>query len=568
MKKIPLYEVREINNLRDMLYSSTELFNEKAAFLFKPSHESEYIPVSYKQFRSDIDSFGTVLLNLGLLHKRIAIIGENKYEWSTSYLSVINGLGIVVPIDKELPEAEIVSCLTRAKVSAVIFSGKKKSVIESIMPQLGFVEHFIDMDAKEDYNEIFSFSKLVKKGYELLSQSKNEYSSLQINSEDTSVILFTSATTSESKAVLLSHKNICENLMAMCSMVNITPQDTFLSILPIHHAYECTCGFLCPIYRGSTVAFCEGLRYITNNLKESKVTILLGVPLVFESMYKKIWAKSQSNGLDKKLKFAIKLSNILRKAGINITHKIFSSIYENIGTSIRLFISGAAGIDPRVAKGFREFGIGFIQGYGLTECAPIVALNRDVDFKDDAAGLPLPGLDVRIDNANEDNIGEIIVKGPSVMSGYYEQSEETSKVFDENGYFHTGDLGYMDKNGFVHITGRKKNVIVTKNGKNIFPEEIETLLNRSPYINESLVFGLNKDSEDVIVAATIVPNMEYIEHLFASDPPSKEKLFELIQNEVKSVNKSLTTYKYVKHINLREEEFIKTTTKKIKRYMN
>jgi len=295
---------------------------------------------------------------------------------------------------------------------------------------------------------------------------------------------------------------------------------------------------------------------------------MLAVPLIHEAMYKRIWDQAAKDPkVLKKLKFGVKLSNFLRSFGIDISRKLFAPIHNNLGGNMRLLISGAAGIDPEVAKGFRSFGIHFIQGYGLTECSPIVALNRDVDYKDEAAGLPLPGLEIRIDNPGADGVGEIVVKGPNVMLGYYEDPENTAKVM-KDGWFHTGDLGYIDSAKFVHITGRKKNVIVTKNGKNIYPEEIETLLTKSPYIKECIVFG--KDDPvygDVVVSATIVPEMEAIQAEFGGNKPSQEEIYELIRKEVKEVNKSLVIYKYVKDFELREEEFAKTTTRKIKRYL-
>ena len=477
MKNIPLYDVRPINNLKDMLDSSAEIYGDKAAFLVKSGEGTPYSPVSYRQYKNDVDALGTALINLGLKGKRIALIGENRYEWGVSYLSSVNGTGIVVPLDRELPQNEIESLLIRSKASAVIFSGYVREKVLPLIQKLDFIEYFISMDTSDEGNKILPYGPLLKKGKELLAGGDTSFTGSQVDNEAMNILLFTSGTTEMSKAVMLSHNNICQNLMSMCSMLYIDPKDVFLSVLPIHHTYECTCGFLCPIYRGATVAYCEGLRHIPKNLQESKATVMLGVPLIYEAMYKRIWDQAAKKpGTVRKLKIALKVSNALKHLGIDITRKVFSPIHENLGGHVRLFISGAAGIDPLVAKGFRDFGIHAVQGYGLTECAPIVALNRDVDFRDSSAGLPLPGLEVAIDNPNTEGIGEIKVKGPSVMLGYYENAEATEKVL-KDGWFYTGDLGYMDSEKFVYITGRKKNVIVTKNGKNIYPEEIETLLN-------------------------------------------------------------------------------------------
>ncbi|HHV59990.1 MAG TPA: AMP-binding protein [Clostridiaceae bacterium] len=564
MKNIPLYDVRKIEDLKQMLYSSVELYKNKTAFLVKNKSTGNYEPITYQQFKNDVDALGTALVAKGLKDKRIAIIGENRYEWGVSYLAVLGGTGIVVPIDKELPENEILSLLERAEASAVVFSGSKRDIIKKVAAVNNKVDYFIDMDSEEDTGKFLSYAKLLNNGRKLVENGDNSFIEAKIDTEAMNIILFTSATTDTSKAVKLSHKNICTNLMAMSSMLYVDPSDVFLSVLPMHHTYECTCGFLCPIYRGASIAFCEGLRHIAKNLKEAKATMMLGVPLIYESMYKKVWDQAAKTGMDKKLKTAIKINNFTKKLGIDLGKKLFKKIHDNLGGHIRIFISGAAGIDPAVAKGFRDLGIQLVQGYGLTECAPIVALNRDVDFKDDAAGLPLPGLSVAIHNPNEEGIGEIKVKGPSVMLGYYEDDESNSRVFIDDGWFLTGDLGYIDSDNFVHITGRKKNVIVTKNGKNIYPEEIETLLGRSNYIQECMVYG--KDlGDEVTVAASIFPNYEKIKEEFGDI--SEGEIKKIVHDEIKSVNKGLVTYKHIKDFSIRGEEFIKTTTRKIKRYM-
>lgn len=560
-----LYEVRPIRDLREMITSSVELFGDKAAFLVKREGNPEYIPISYKKFKQDIDALGTALVDLGLKDKRIAMISENRYEWNVSYLAVLCGTGVAVPLDKELPPNEIDNLIRRSEANAVIYSQNLAESMETIRANHQEV-CFINMDAEQDNGDVLSFSRLLERGRELLEKGNRAFLDAEIHPEVMNILLFTSGTTDTSKAVMLSQRNICENLMNMCSMLYIDEKDTFLSVLPIHHTYECTCGFLCQMYRGCTIAFCEGLRHIVKNLKESGCTIMNGVPLIFESMYKQIMNQAAKTGSLGKLKFAIRLSNALRRIGIDIRKKLFRQIHETFGGKLRLFISGAAAIDPQVAKGFRDMGINLVQGYGLTECSPIVTLNRDICYKDDAAGLPLPNLEVAIDNPNEEGIGEIKCKGPSVMLGYYKNEEATREAI-RDGWFYTGDLGYFDEDGFLHITGRKKNVIVTKNGKNIYPEEIETLLGRSPYIKESLVYGkADEGDEDIAVHAMIVPNYEKIEEDIKNGTAPGSTPHEVIGNEVRNVNKQLVLYKYIRHFELRDEEFAKTTTKKIKRY--
>jgi len=568
MKNIPLYEVSHINNLRELIKSSARQFSEKPAFLVKNKEIDKYEPISFSQYDKDVDSLGTALMDMGLRGKRIAIIGENRYEWAVSYLAVVNGTGIVVPIDKELPENEIQNLFNQAQVSAVIFSGSKREQIINISKRVDFIEHYIDMDAEESHDNFTAFRALMAKGRELLESGNKDFVNAEIDEEAMHILLFTSATTDKPKGVMLSHRNICTNLMAMVSMTIITENDTFLSVLPMHHTYECTCGFLCPLYRGSTVAFCEGLRHIAKNLNESKATMMLGVPLIFEAMYRRIWEQvAKVPGMERKLKLGIKISNFLKLFNIDITKKLFAPLHNNFGGRLRMLVSGAAAIDPNVAKGFRSLGIHFIQGYGLTECSPIVALNRDVDFNDASAGYPLPNVQIRIDNPGADGVGEIVVKGPNVMLGYYENPEMNEKVF-KDGWFYTGDLGYVDENGFLFITGRKKNVIVTKNGKNIYPEEIETLLNKVPIIKESIVYGKEDEaSGDVVVSAMIVPDMEFLQEINGGIVPPMEEIENMVWEEVKKINKTLVSYKYIKDITLREDEFAKTTTKKIKRYM-
>ncbi len=357
-------------------------------------------------------------------------------------------------------------------------------------------------------------------------------------------------------------------MMAICSSLYIDENDSVLSILPLHHTYECSNGFLVMIYNGCTISFAEGLKHIPKNLKETRPTILLLVPLILENMYKKIWAQASSKkGMKTKLQLALALSSFLLKFNIDIRKKLFHRIHENLGGRVRLIISGAAAINPEVSKGLRAMGFTVRQGYGLTECSPIVTVNREKKFRDDSVGLPLPGIEVRIDNPDSEGIGEIVVRGDNVTLGYYRDPIATSRVL-KDGWLYTGDLGRMDKDGFIYITGRKKNVIVTKNGKNIFPEEVEAYLNNSPYILESLVYGkLDEASGETLVCAQIVPDFEAIKEKLKQDQVSDEDVHRIISEEVRMVNRSMPLYKHIRQFTIREEEFAKTTTKKIKRYV-
>ncbi len=563
MKKNELYPVRQISTIKEMLTQSADIFADRNAYLRKLKRGDNYTGVTFAQFKKDVWALGTAFSKIGLGGgKRIAVIGENRYEWVLSYLASVNGDTTFVPIDRELAAPDIANLIKIAKVSAVVFSPKIASKLEGIKDQIEGLEYMISMDASDESAD-YTVASLVALGNEAIAAGDTSFEDYVVDPEEAKIILFTSGTTAMSKGVLLCHRNICANLMSMCSMVDIKPTDVFLSILPPHHTYESTCGILAPMFRGSCVAFSDGLKYIPNNLAEAKVTVLLGVPAVFELLYKRIWAAAKQKGIEGKLKIGLKLSNALRKIGIDKRRTIFKSVHETFGGKLRLFVSGAAAIDPSVAKGFRDLGILFIQGYGITECSPIVTLNRDINYKDNAAGLPLSCLEVKIDNPNEEGIGEIICKGDNVMLGYYENQEETDKVL-KDGWFYTGDLGFIDKDGFIIISGRKKNIIIDKNGKNVYPEELETFLNKSEYVLESMVYA-HEDGDDFEIRAQIYPDMSELEKTLGKDA-TDEQVQELIQSVVNEINKRNPVWKYIRKVIVRKEEFEKTTTKKIKRY--
>jgi len=545
----PLYEVAKIRDIRDMLRQSLAKYSEKPLFLSKK--DGKYEPTTYKEFGEDVNALGTALINRGFGGKRIGVIGENRYEWCLTYMATVCGAGIIVPLDKELPEIELMQLIETAELDAIVYSPKKAKVLEKVE---GITK--IDMEA--------DLPKLLEEGRALLSAGNTAYIDAEIDPEAMQILLFTSGTTSAAKAVMLCHRNIAENLMGMCSMVYIDPSDVFLSVLPLHHTYECTCGFICQVYRGTTVAFAEGLRYITKNLAECKATMMLGVPLLLETMYNKVWKQAEKSGRAKKLRLGIKISRMLLKVGIDKRRELFKDIHAALGGNLRMLIAGAAAIDPQVAAGLRDFGIEAIQGYGLTECAPIAALNRDCNYRDAAAGLPLPGVDIRIDSPDEDGIGEIAIRGKNVMMGYYKNQEATDEVI-RDGWFYSGDYGYIDKDGFVYITGRKKNVIVTKNGKNIFPEEIETYLNRAPIVSESMVYGQDTPDGDTAICVQVLPDFENAAAILG-EGYTKEQLETAVGEAVKEVNDRLQGYKRVSRVIVREEDFEKTTTKKIKRF--
>ncbi|RCX16627.1 long-chain acyl-CoA synthetase [Anaerobacterium chartisolvens] len=563
-----LYTIRQIRDLKDMLAQSCRLFYDKSAFIIRDG-KNKLGCISYGQFGSDVESFGTALMELEHGSPFIAILGENRYEWCVAYMSTVNGAGVAVPLDKELPENEIANLLNRCGASAIVFSGKHREQIKKLRGGVPGLKYCIDMDADREEDGIMSFAQLLTRGRELIRGGSDDFRRAEIDPRSMRILLYTSGTTDLAKGVMLSHENICTNIMSVCSTVRINSDDLALSILPIHHTYECTLGFLCLIYNGGAIFFNEGLKHIPKNLKEIKPSVLVTVPLLLENMHKKIWNQAQNSKLTKlKLKLAIFFTSVLYNTlRVDIRKNVFKAVHEGVGGRMRLIITGAAAIRPEVSKCFRNFGIHVLQGYGLTECAPLVAGNRDYDFVDGAAGLPIPGVEVRIVNPDEKGIGEIAVKGSNVMLGYYKNEEATKKVL-RDGWFYTGDLGYIDNKGFVYISGRLKNVIVTKNGKNIFPEEVETYINRNPLVQDALVWGkYDKESGETLICAQILPNLEAIREKLKMISISREEIMKVLGDVVKNANREMPLYKHIREFTVREKEFVKTTTQKIKRYM-
>ena len=566
MKDIPLYEVTKITNLRDVIKTRVKEFPGNPVFLHKPGKSKEYVPVSTEKYDHDIDSLGTAFMHKVNKGARIAILAETRYEWYVTYLATTNGTGCVVPIDKELKTDEIINCLSRAHADLLVFSKSKLDVVKEVYGQIDSLKYYVCMDDIDD-GKFINYSDLIAEGEKYLAEGDKIFTEATIDPEEMTILLFTSGTTSKSKAVMLCQRNICKNLMSMFSMLYIDRNDMFFSVLPLHHTYECTCGFLGQVYRGTTIAICSGLRYITTEIKEAKPSCILMVPVMLEMFYKNIMKNINSDPKKaKKFNTGLKLSKFLMKLHIDVRKKLFAQIHEVFGGNMRLIILGGAPVKPEALEFFQDMGFLCVQGYGLTECAPILALNRDVDFENEAAGLPLPGVDVQILNPDSDGIGEFIAKGDNVFLGYYEDPEATAEALDSNGYYHTGDLGYIDKNGFCIITGRKKNVIIASNGKNVFPEEIEYLLSLDERVAESVVTGVLDDKkDDIIIVATIFPDMEWVEANLGKDA-SDEAILKELEDAVDKVNEKLVIYKKIKKTVLRKEEFEKNTSRKIKRY--
>ena len=560
----PIHECMKFTDLRDMLEKSGEAYGDRPAYIFKTEQEGVFKEISHKEFRNDIKALGTKLVNMGLKDKRIAVISENRYEWGIVYLAVVTGTGIIVPLDKSLPDNEIENLIVRSEVEAIFYSKKYDEVMNKIKKENNTkVKYFISMDLEKEENEVYSEHELIKQGKELLESGDREFLDAKIDAEKMSIMLFTSGTTAMSKAVMLSHKNICANLMDIASVIKIDENDRFLSFLPLHHTFECTVGFLYPISKGGAIAFCEGIRHIAENIKQYKVTAMISVPILFESMYKKVMKGIEKKGKLKTVKKGIKISQFLLKFGIDIRKKLFKEIHDNLGGEVRLFVAGGAALDPEAEKGFNQLGFTMYQGYGLTESSPVIAAEDDKYQRLGSIGKAFPSLDVKIEDPNEEGIGELLAKGPSIMLGYY-NNEEATKETIEDGWLHTGDLARIDEDGYIFISGRKKFVIVLKNGKNIYPEEIETLINKIEGIKESFVYGKPEDDGDYKICAKIVYDEELVEEVFGTKNP--EELKEKIWQEIKLVNKTMPPYKYVREISVTNKELIKTTTQKVKRF--
>ena len=541
-------KILKITDLKEMLNKTEKLYENRPAYKIREEVQ-KYKIITHQQLREMVNALGTQLIELGLSGKRIAIIGENRYEWQIAYLSVVCGTGTVVPLDKSLPENEIKRLIQRADVEAIFYSEKYEEKLQKIYKSKETkLKHLFSMD---DINE------LIEKGQQHIKQGNRKFLDAQINPEEMNIMLFTSGTTSESKAVALSHKNICTNLMDLAQLLQIDENDHTLSFLPLHHVFECTVGFLLSIYKGAQISFCDGIKYIVENFNEYQISFASFVPAIYENIYKNIMRKFEKQG---RLEEIQKLVEEHKNDTIEQKKKVFKEIHEMFGGNIKILITGAAAIDDKVAQGYRDFGINLCQGYGLTETSPVVAIETKNEHRLGSIGKTLPSLKTKIKNPNEEGIGELLVKGPTVMLGYYQNKEATDEVIQDK-WFHTGDLAKIDKDGYIFISGRKKSVIVLKNGKNIFPEEMENLINRIQGVKESFVFGksIKEDKNDVKIYAKIV----YDKEIF--DTATEKEIYEKINYQIREINHTMPPYKGIKGIILTPIPLIKTTTSKIKR---
>ena len=550
-------------DLKDMLKQTGEVYGNRPAYIFKDNGSMKTI--SHKEFRDEINALGTVLINMGLKDKRIAVISENRYEWELSYLAIAAGVGVVVPLDKALPDNELESLILRSQVEAIFYSSKYDAIMNTLREKKNTnLKYFISMDLQENTNGIYSQKALLEKGKKLLEEGNKQYLDAKIDADKMGIMLFTSGTTAMSKAVMLSHKNLVTNVMDIIQRFDLTEEDRFLSFLPLHHVFECTVGFLYPVSIGGSIAFCEGVKHMADNIKEFDITAMISVPAVFDIIYRKVMKTIEKKGKMATLEKGKKISNVLLKVKIDLRKQLFKEVHESLGPKLKLVVTGGAALDPETEKGFNDLGFDVEQGYGLTETAPVIAAETPKCRRLGSIGKKFPSVEVKIDDPDEEGIGELMAKGPSIMLGYYENEEATKSALEPDGWFHTGDLARIDKDGFIYIAGRKKSVIVLNNGKNVFPEEIETLLNKVEGIKETFVYEKKEADGDVKVCVEIVYDKEMIKDLYHIE--DEEKIKEFLWEKVKEVNKLMPKYKYVREMIATEEPLIKTTTLKIKRH--
>ena len=557
-------DVLEVRDLKDMLNKTKKLYADRPCYTIK-NEEGEFKSYTHGEVRDMIDYLGTALISLGLKDKRIAVIGENRYEWELAYLSVACGTGIVVPLDKSLPANELEDLIERSEVEAIFYTKKYQETVEKIKySEKNKLKHLISMDSDIHKEGIYSQKELIEKGKELVESGNREFIDAKIDPEIMDIMLFTSGTTSKSKVVALSHKNLVSNLMDCAHVIDLDSTDRVLSFLPLHHVFECTVGMLLSLYLGANRFFCTGMRHIAENLNEYKITFTSFVPAIYEAMHKNILKTLEKQG---KLEAVRKLMEANKDKTMAEKKEIFKDIHNIFGGNIKMYISGAAALDKEVEEDFRAWGINLCQGYGLTETSPVIGVENGDNFRVGSIGQALPHIQARIDEPNDEGMGELVVKGPNVMLGYYNDEEATKEVM-EDGWFHTGDLAKIDEDGYIFICGRKKSVIVLKNGKNIFPEEMEALVNKIEGVKESFIFGKQQsdDKDDIKINVKIVFDREIMKEAYKVE--TDDEIHKVLADKIKEINQIMPKYKAIRGILISEEQLIKTTTSKIKRQAN
>lgn len=571
----PVYPSEEHENIRALLDYAADKYGNDKAFILKVKNGSRkeapvYRDITYIQLRDDVNRLVTGMMDLGICNSRIAIIGENSYHWQLAYLAAMSGLGICVPLDKGLPYTELKTSIQKSGSNVLIFDSKHAELAEKLRKEAAnpmsaptAVSIYICMDESEEYLNI---PALLDKGEELQRAGNVEFETLKINREALSNLIFTSGTTSAAKAVMLNQRNIMFNVYSLKQVEDVRRGDVNIALLPFHHTFGAS-GQLLMYACGATTVFCDGLKYLQKNFVEYHVSVFIGVPLLMEAMYKKIMAGIRKKGKEKTFERGVRIARMLRKVKIDVRRKLFKEVLDELGGSLRMVVSGASALDAAVIKGYQDIGVEVVQGYGMTESAPVISAENLFNRTPGSIGLGIPGMEIEIDNPDEEGVGEIIVRSPSVMMGYYQDKAETDKVL-KNGWLHTGDLAYLDDKGYIHITGRSKNVIVLKNGKNVYPEEIETIIAEFPYVRENIVFGEVRregaDDKDEVLVAKIVYDEELMNDKYGAK--TEDQIREIVWRDIDQMNNNMPKYKHVHRLILQTEEMVKTTTGKVKRY--
>lgn len=561
------YPGTDYKTIKEVFDRSTTVFKDRTFIVEKFNRKGSFEEVTYGRFRKDVVELGTGLTRAFKLQgEKILVLGETTYEWYVSYMALLCGAGIAVPTDKELPDNELENVIKRSEAAAVIYSPKKKDQVKKVANKCPGVRYFMEMYSDAEIEGRFvGLDYVMNEGEVITDCGDSSFMEIPVDPEAFAVLLFTSGTTSQSKGVMLCNRNLAANINAITPYVMLYPEDRMFSVLPLHHTYESTIGFLYPMAMGASIVVCQGLRHIVNDMKDTHPTAMLAVPLLIETLYKKINQTIEKSGKAKLVKSMIHVTNALQNVGVDIKRKVFKDIHESLGGSLRIIVSAAAPIEPAVGKWIEDIGIFFLQGYGLTETAPISAVTPDFDRRTGSAGKTVLCNQIRIKDPNEKGEGEILIKGDTVMMGYYNDPLETARAM-EDGWFNSGDIGYIDEDNFVYITGRSKNVIVTQNGKNIYPEELEGLLSHVEEISECMVYGKEVAGEkELVITVRAIPDYERIAELHG-EGLSEEEIYKLIWEQIRQVNRKVSNYKTIKKLEIKKGEFEKTSTKKIKRY--
>ncbi len=560
------YKAREIRDLKDLMAQTKKLYGERYAFEIKKRDNSGMQYITYNQYCDDIDALGTALIAMGYKDKHIAVSANNRYEWCLSYMAVANGTGVIVPIDKELLFPDLNGIFEISETKLLFCDKHLLRVLErdKMNPEIKIV----CFDYEEDEDGILSFAKLLAKGRELLAKGDRSFLDAVIDPDKMSTLLFTSGTTGTAKGVMLCHRNFCFEVMSAMSVLKIYPEDCGISMLPLHHTYESTIILFFAPYCGAKVTFCDGFKYVLKNMKEFSPSVFVAVPLILETVHRRLMQRIQAKPHGELMfKVGSKVCKAASKVGIDLKKVFFKEIQEAFGGNMRLIICGAAPIRPEILRDFDAFGIQILFGYGLTECAPLAVMNNDRLHLAESVGLALPETEAKIvDPDPQTGVGELCVKGKMVMLGYYKNQQATDEVIDSDGFLHTGDLARLDEKGRFYISGRIKNVIVTENGKNIYPEELEYHLTLNSVVNEAMVYADTNNKGETIVKASIFPDDEEVRAVLGKDDYTEDDLQTLFKEVVKEVNRKLPQYKHIKGFTLRRKEFLKSASKKILRF--